>query len=265
MLGIGRERLNELQDIPAATLLSTMDRYLATLPPGLGGLRMGFSPVLDGRYVTHHPFDPLASPLADHIPLIVGCTAHEMSLFSLRDPDAFTLDWAHLQARVAGMTDAGRAEEIIALYRAAEPESSPSRIFFEIGTDRSMRANAIFAAQSKAKQAAPVFAYLFAWESPAMGGALGATHTVEIPFVFDNTDIPVEMTTGGAEEKALAAKVSDAWISFARTGNPSHPGIGQWPAYDEAGRATMILDRDPRAEPDPDRAKRLLWQSMTIG
>jgi para-nitrobenzyl esterase len=67
--------------------------------------------------------------------------------------------------------------------------------------------------------------------SPALGGRLRATHPVEIPFVFDNTHIPRTMTSGGAEVKALAAQTIDAWIAFARSGNPSHKGLPTWPAY----------------------------------
>jgi para-nitrobenzyl esterase len=69
---------------------------------------------------------------------------------------------------------------------------------------------------------APVYMYLFAWRSPALGGKMGAPHTVEIPFVFDNPDIPKVMTTGSPKEKALAAKTSEAWIQFARSCNPNH-------------------------------------------
>ena len=78
---------------------------------------------------------------------------------------------------------------------------------------------------------APVYMCLFAWRSPALGGRMGAPHTVEIPFVFDNTNIPKVMSTGRPEEKALAAKMSEAGIQFARSGNPNHKGLPNWPAY----------------------------------
>jgi para-nitrobenzyl esterase len=105
--------------------------------------------------------------------------------------------------------------------------------------------------------------YLFAWESPALGGRLRATHTVEIPFVFDNTHIPKTMTTGGREEKSLAAQTSEAWIAFARTGHPNHKGLPTWPAYTTAQRATMVLDAPAcTVVNDPGRAERQLWASL---
>ncbi len=84
-----------------------------------------------------------------------------------------------------------------------------------------------------------------------MQGALRAPHTVEIPFVFDNTDGPQVMTRS-ASAKALAEKTSTAWISFARTGAPGHAGLPTWPAYTARNRATLVFDDVCRVVEDPD-------------
>jgi len=107
--------------------------------------------------------------------------------------------------------------------------------------------------------------YLFAWHSPALGGKLRAPHTVEIPFVFDNTDIPKVMTTGSASEKALSAKMSEAWIQFARSGNPNHKGLPDWPAYAIKDRATMVFDVTCKVANDPGGEERKLWVSLEAG
>jgi para-nitrobenzyl esterase len=126
-----------------------------------------------------------------------------------------------------------------------------------------MRMGSIMLAERKFKQGkAPVYLYLFAWRSPALGGKLGAPHTVEIPFVFDNTDIPKVMTTGGSEVKALAAKVSEAWIQFARSGNPNHKGLPNWPAYTIPERATMVFNNTCQAINDHGSVERKLWESL---
>ena len=67
------------------------------------------------------------------------------------------------------------------------------------------------------------------------------------------------MTHGLPEAKALAAKMSGAWIAFARTGNPAAKGLPEWPPYSADHRATMILDNDPRVENDPAHELRLFW------
>jgi para-nitrobenzyl esterase len=130
-------------------------------------------------------------------------------------------------------------------------------------TDRSMRLAAITLAERKFRQGkAPVYMYLFAWRSPALNGKMGAPHTVEIPFVWDNTDIPKVMTTGSPEEKALAAKTSEAWIQFAKSANPNHRGLPNWPAYTTKDRATMVFDNTCKVVNDPGSEERKLWASL---
>jgi para-nitrobenzyl esterase len=219
---------------------------------------------MDGSILPTHPFDPVASPVSATVPLLVGCTAHEQTLFALTDEAAFNLDDAALRTRVARLVGDQHAERVIATYRQAHPKETPSGLNFLITTDRGMRMNAIRLSERKVAQAqAPVYMYLFAWQSPALGGRLRATHTVEIPFVFDNTHIPKTMTNGGPEVKALAAQTSDAWIAFARTGNPNHTGLPTWPAYTTAQRGTMVFDAPASTVVnDPGRAERELWASL---
>ena len=97
------------------------------------------------------------------------------------------------------------------------------------------------------------YAYLFTYASPAMRGALGACHALEMPFVFGTLSAPTQDRFAGAgpDVECLSANMMDAWISFARTGRPAHGGIGAWPAYDAQTRSTMVFDRASRAESDP--------------
>ena len=69
-----------------------------------------------------------------------------------------------------------------------------------------------------AQGGAPVYAYLFSWESPLMNGVYMSYHTAEIPFVFHNTDKLESRIGGSREAERLADRMSDAWIRFARTG-----------------------------------------------
>jgi para-nitrobenzyl esterase len=84
---------------------------------------------------------------------------------------------------------------------------------------------------------------------------------MEIPFVFDNPDAGKPMTGSGEDRYALAAKISAAWVAFARTGNPSQKGLA-WPAYNTTKRATMILDDKCEVVDDPRKEVRLALASL---
>jgi para-nitrobenzyl esterase len=74
-------------------------------------------------------------------------------------------------------------------------------------------------------------------------GGVTAFHCSEIAFAFHALSEPhIRIATGG-EPAALALedKVSQAWVNFARTGNPSQPGLA-WKPYTLAGRETMVWD-----------------------
>ena len=64
--------------------------------------------------------------------------------------------------------------------------------------------------------------------------------------------------------EALARTVSNAWVAFARTGNPNHAGMPQWAPYDEQSRLTMIFDTECRVVGDPTRTDRLNLKAVGL-
>jgi para-nitrobenzyl esterase len=91
---------------------------------------------------------------------------------------------------------------------------------------------------------APVYMYQFTWASPVLDGALGSTHCLEIPFVFDNVLLHRTFTGGGDDAVELGHRISSLWTSFAKTGVPSAAGIPTW----EPWPAVMKLDIDSTLE-----------------
>jgi para-nitrobenzyl esterase len=256
--------IDKLQTMPVEQLLSAMGKVLGDFH---GASPLPFAPVLDGKILPSHPFSPVASPVSAKIPILVGCNTHEESFMavSLNDQAAFNLDEAQLRQRVEDLIGKNNAAYVIKTYKKVHPGASPSELYFLLTTDRWMRMKTIILAERKYIQGeAPVYLYLFGWRSPAMGGKLGAPHTVEIPFVFYNTDIPKLMTKGGPEVKELAAKVSEAWIQFARSGNPNHKGLPMWPAYNITDRATMLFDNTCKVVNDLGSMERELWDDIKL-
>jgi para-nitrobenzyl esterase len=224
----------------------------------------GWSPVVDGRVLPQHPFDPVAPAISAQVPLIIGTNKDEATLFLLADAELATLDEAGLHARVAPLAGEATAA-LIAAYRYAYPQASPGDLFSSLMSDRMMRMHSITLAERKAAAgAAPVFMYLFTWETPILGGRLKACHALEIPFVFNTLERGGRFTGDSPERFALAEQMSEAWLAFARDGVPRYQGLPTWPAYDAETRATMIFDRTCRVENDPGGELRRAWSDIPI-
>jgi para-nitrobenzyl esterase len=238
-LGLKATQLDELQKVPVRKLLAAMQ--------GGGGRGRGgglnFAPVTDGRTLPADPFVPVASSISADVPLLVGCTETESTWNTQQQYDPLTD--AELSERVAETlrTDEATAAKVIAVYKKNQPKQSNLDIFLILASDASTRAAAITQAERKAALGkAPVYMYLFAWRSPVRDGRLRSMHTMDIPFVYDNVDVAkVELGTG-ADRYGLAEKMSNAWVSFARNGNPNHKGLPNWPAFNANQRATMIFN-----------------------
>jgi para-nitrobenzyl esterase len=105
--------------------------------------------------------------------------------------------------------------------------------------------------------------YLFTWESNYLGGLFKASHAMEIPFVFDNPDI-APFTGKGDDRYELAAAMSQAWIAFARNGDPNHEGLPLWPVYNTKTRSTMLFNVPCKVEDDPRNEERLVWKGKPL-
>jgi len=254
-----------LQSIPA-------DRLLAAIAPASRAVgrsrwplldRYDFGPVVDGVDLPQHPGEPNAPEISDHVPVMIGGTREE-SAFFLADDDAVwngSLTEEELRQRVAAVAGS-EANALLAAYSSAMPQASPGdRLIAALsGSNFSIRA-VLLAERYAARRRAPVYMYSLDWQSPAHGGRLKSHHAMDLPFVFDNTDV-ADTTAGAAGARELAARISTTWVAFARYGNPENPAIPSWPAYTTEERATMIFDNACRLARDPDRDARRLWRRI---
>jgi len=258
-LGVAGDDLVALQAAPAEQILAAQS---AAAPFGAASL-MGFSPVLDGVTVTAHPGDALRAGTVPDVPLMIGCTRDEATLFIATDPafrDPDKLDDAALLRRLERYGVGDERERILAAYRANRPDDSNTDLYIAIVTDQLMRVPSIRLAEDRIAGGGPaVYQFLFTWAA----GLLRSGHGFEIPFVFDN--VGGEVMRPSTSRHQLAAEMSEAWLAFARTGNPSHDGIGDWSAYDFERRTTMVFDRGGSApQDDPWGDDREVWDGVTI-
>ena len=268
-LGLGRGQCERLQTLPAGQVLAAIAPAARAVGRSRWPLldRYDFGPVVDGVDLPQHPAEPEAPASADDIPLMVGGTREE-SAFFLADDDAVwsrTLSEAELRQRVSAVSGA-EADALLAAYRATMPQASPADRLIAALTGSNFWVRTVLLAERYAARRgrAPVYMYSLDWQSPAHDGRMKAHHAMDLPFVFDNADVP-DTTAGAPGARELAARISATWIAFARSGSPVNPVIPAWPAYSAEHRATMIFDNECRLVRDPDRDARLLWTRAVQG
>jgi para-nitrobenzyl esterase len=250
----------DLAAIPAARLVeigAAAARTLRKTPRADGGTWEGavWQPTCDGAIVADHPGDAGALARSASIPLLVGSTFHESSP-SIGNVRAEAMDEARLLELVA-RTHKARAGAVIAAFRRGHPHAKPVEIASLIQSTQWMRVNAVRQAVLKAQAGgAPAYLYWFGWKTPVLDGRPRAFHCSELAFCFDNIDRCLNHTGGGGEARALAARMADAWIAFARAGDPNHPGLPAWAPVTPEALPTMMFDAVCDVRDNPDREER---------
>ncbi|HTO72241.1 MAG TPA: carboxylesterase/lipase family protein, partial [Gemmatimonadales bacterium] len=245
-LGLGRDQVDKIHEVPVSQLIDAGAKAMAKLspPPPPGGPfrlpKVMWGPTLDGKTLPSVPFDPAAPEISAAVPMMIGTVLHEFNA-AMGNPKAEEMTVAELKEQLTKIYG-DKAPRILEAARKIYPEQKPVALSAIIGAAM-FRQGAVEQCERKAAQnAAPVYMYQFLWETPVMNGRPRAFHCAEIPFVFYNTDVSAFCTGGGAAPRALAAKVSDAWISFARKGDPNHPGLPQWPKFSKESAPVMLFN-----------------------
>jgi para-nitrobenzyl esterase len=267
-LGITKAELDRLHDVPAERLIAAIDPAKQSVgrPPLALLDRYDFGPVADGNDLPQQPFDPAAPAIADDIPLLIGGTREESGFFVADDDEVWErrVTEGSLRRRIEAVAgvEAGR---VLDLYRTLRPNASREELLIAALTGCNFWVRTVLLAERKAaRRRASVYMYSLDWRSPACDGRLMAHHAMDLPFVFDTTDI-ADTTKGAPGAGELAAMMSASWAAFARTGDPRIAVLPAWPAYAPDGRATMILDSACHVVGDPERDARLLWQRIATG
>jgi len=252
----------DLRGVPAARLVEVQT---VVIGGPLGGFGSGpaLAPAVDGIFLPAHPFDPVAAPTAAGVPLLIGTTRDEMTLFTSAVPGFSKLAESALPM-VATTMNGQDSSALLDVYARTRPGSTPAERLTALMTDRFRVGSIRLAERKRAGSDAPVFMYRFDFTTPVLEGRLGAPHAIDIAFCFDNLD-KTGLHGGRPEAPALADRVSEAWLAFARTGDPNHAGLPAWPPYDTGRRGTMLFDVECRVADDPDAEERRAWDGRLGG
>jgi para-nitrobenzyl esterase len=210
--------------------------------------RVGWGPTLDGRVVTVRSFLDVSPDVSKNVPMLIGSVSEEGNRMLSRPTEA---EWHATLTRTMGEA---KATALIAAMKKAHPEKSIRTLSYGVGGINNRNRVTSMAKLKYEQKGAPVFAYYFTWQSPMLEDA-GAWHTAELAFCFDNTKRCEQGTGDTPEAQKLAKTMATAWANFARTGNPSQPGL-TWTPTNPDRCPTMVFDNQCRMVDDPEGAVR---------
>jgi para-nitrobenzyl esterase len=252
-LGIGATDIAALQKMDWKTLFETGNKVATEIngpfrrglgPPVDGPPRVGWAPTLDGRTITMRSFTDAAPDISRDIPILIGSNSEEGTSWSQNPTEA---EW---RASLAEQLGAEKANAVADAMKRAHPEKAIRTLSYGV-SGHAYRNRIHKMVKLKHDQgAAPAYQYWFTWQTQQLDALPGAWHTAELAFCFDNMALCDQATGNTPEARALAKKMATAWSNFARTGNPSQPGLA-WTPSDPTRNQTMIFDNHCRMEDDP--------------
>ncbi|NJB70197.1 para-nitrobenzyl esterase [Saonia flava] len=256
-LNLDASQVDSLQTIPFAELSAASSKALEVVAEKMKaegkpviGFGLSWGPSRDGNDLPYQVNSEEAYALSKHIPLMIGTVKNEFAPFAnMRFLNASEEEiMAHIKNQYKEKADA----YLKAVKKAYPNDTAPKDL---LDVDTTFRPGAVAQANTKSalKGGAPVYMYLFTWQSPVFNGKYKSLHCMELPFVFDNIEKANKMTGGGKEAHVLAGKMSQAWINFATTGNPNNSSLPNWPTYTSSNTATMHFDTTCEVKPQLDK------------
>ena len=255
-VGIKTNELDRLQQLPWKQL---QDAFFGE--PRIQGLAGG--PVVDGRSLPRDQWYPDAPAVSADVPLMMGSTETEDAWSDPPPPLQMSEDDMLTRVRRIVRNDEAKAKDLIALYRKTHAGISNTDVWLTMNADNTRRANAQLLNELKTAQGkAPAYLYYFSWRSPVHKGQMKSYHTLDIPFALYNIDQAASMTGAMQDRYELAHRMSAAFASFARTGNPNHADLPNWPAFNARTYPTMVFGNECRVLNDPNREERLALKAI---
>ncbi|MFM8508311.1 MAG: carboxylesterase family protein, partial [Actinomycetota bacterium] len=245
---LGKKDLADAVDVSADNIVAAQGRLLRD-PKDVVTM---FSPTVGGDVLPVDAHERIAN---DPRPLVIGTLRDESRLWVAVNPAAANLTEADAKQHFVARFGAA-AEQAWADYSRLRPGSSPAQMLAALQSDESFRAPAWRVIDARDRAGNTTWSYFFTWPTPAFGGILGACHGLDIPFVFDNIQVPnVELFIGQSPaHRHLADTMAGALVHFART------GAAEW-QITEGKRTTLQVDERNEVVVDPERALYDLWNA----
>ncbi len=256
MKSAGVSSIEQLRNLSMAQMRDAQRKLFET------SIGASFRPIVDGALIREWPMRVIEAGRAASVPILLGTNLDEIRLWpALYDVAVEQKLPSLLERQVAEIADSS-AQRVIGTYRNAEADYRDAVIHL-IG-DLIMRLPSIRLAEANSR-VAPTYMYQFTYRSTSFYKNFGSCHGMELPFVFGVTDQldAIVFTGRDPRRENVMKRLQQAWINFARTGDPSQAGL-LWPKYDEKNRATLQLGINSQVVNDPNSAERALWNGLAF-
>ncbi len=257
--------IESLREVPPEKIIDAQNQVTASQPTDVMALR----PLIIGDTFPKHPLKAFLNGECANIDFMIGTNLEEFKLYTAIEPFHSMVENDAENMLVGFLGTLGiekeKSAKIIKTYKEAREGKHPTEtleVLIAVITDFAFRIPTIRLLEAQKLHQPNTYNYMFTWPSPGLEGNLGACHSLEIPFVFGTLNSPtLEAFLKGAP-KDLSEKMMDAWISFAKTGNPNHGNIPEWPTYDSKTRGTMVFGEECKVEKALFDKERAAWDDL---
>lgn len=244
-LNLDGSQIDKLKTVAYKDLIAAGAAALQSVAKEMSRQNLSWDVIADDQYVMREFCD-----WADTIPLVAGTVFSEF-FSNLTKSGGRKNDWSQQEIDEHLAAEYGdKKGEIADEFKKAFPRKKVQDVLYFASTTRTAVKQTLARKLERGKT--PVWNYIFAYEYPVNGGVT-AFHCSELAFVFHNLNEPhSRIATGGAPAGfALQDRVSQAWINFARTGNPNQPGL-EWKPFTVAEPQAMVFDTVSQSYPVRD-------------
>ena len=265
-LGLDRPSADELRSLPVEEVLRTQRALMAADPAinPAGGLHGIFNAFIEDDFLDAVPLDAVGHGRGSDVDLLSGTMRNEFTLLSvmtglteLNEEQALEM----MAPLVGGSERAGECYERYGMLRAQRGEATdPLAIYNAVMTDRQYRGSTRRLLDAREGAAGGTYAYLVEQRSPMFEGRLGAPHALDVPLVWGTTGLMRDFVGDDPQVDQLSRFMMDAWINFARSGNPSTNALPGWPQYRADRPYTMVFGPDVRTVTSEREEELALWR-----
>lgn len=229
------DQLRELDAGKLAEAFPSLELDTKQLELNLRRVPLAMAPVVDGKVIPDLPNRLFAADRAHPVPMIVGNTRDEMTLFMTQTPMPKELvDYEQAISKNFG----DLSTEILAAYPATNPKSIRDSVI-QLAGDSVFGSQARHVARLHAKNGHPTYRYVFSCGTKQFPlSMLGAHHACELPYIFGQPAKPDEAV------KKVVGLVQGYWVNFAKTGDPNGVGLPIWPMTNLASDVLIEIEKE---------------------